>query len=54
MKHFYLSILLLFFMGSLGYAQTLLPGLQMDEIDGQTIYTCDAEFFDSGGHYVDC
>lgn len=54
MKQFYTSILLLFLIGSLGYSQTLLPGLQMDEINGQTIYTCEADFFDSGGHYVDC
>jgi len=54
MKKFISIILLLFFIGSLGYTQTLLPGFQMDEVNGQTIYTCEADFFDSGGHYVDC
>lgn len=39
---------------SLIFGQTLSPGIQMDAGDGQTFYTCDTTFFDSGGHYTNC
>ncbi len=54
MKRFYTLILCLFGFTSLVLAQELLPGIQIDEVNGQTIYTCDADFFDSGGHYIHC
>lgn len=48
-----LLIVTLAFAGTL-FAQTLLPGIQIDDHDGETIYTCNADLFDSGGHFVDC
>jgi len=36
------------------FGQDLEPGIQMDEGNGQTFYTCDTAFFDSGGHYTHC
>jgi hypothetical protein len=54
MKRFFPLITCIFFCSGILFSQTLLPGLQIDEVDGQTIYTCEADFFDSGGHYVDC
>gem|GEM_PF-3072896 len=50
----YLSIFaFLLFAPHLIWAQAA-PGYHIDEVDGQTIYTCEGNFFDSGGFIEHC
>jgi hypothetical protein len=36
------------------FSQTPAIGLQIDDINGQTLYLCEGAFFDSGGFAENC
>jgi len=53
MKKFQFIFALIMFVPQLIWAQAA-PGYHIDEVNGQTIYTCEGNFFDSGGFIEHC
>ncbi|MBN2669924.1 MAG: hypothetical protein JXR60_11955 [Bacteroidales bacterium] len=54
MRKFVFALSIVFIATNYLGAQDWAEGFHIDEVDGQTIYTCEGNFFDSGGFAEHC